>query len=124
MVVRILIPVADDSGLKSRLSEHFGRTPYFSIVELNEKGELVGQETVPNSDEHFGGGGRRADFVLKLKPNVIIVYGMGVRGLSIYQGVKVPVLRANADTVEKVVEAYRKNELEELTEGCHEARNP
>lgn len=122
--MRILIPVADDSGLKSRLSEHFGRTPYFSIVELDEKGEFAGQETVPNTGEHLGGGGKRADFILKLKPNVIIAYGMGPRGLSIYQSVKVPVLRANADTVEKVIEAYRNDELEELTEGCHEARNP
>lgn len=122
--MRILIPVVDDSGLKSRLSEHFGRTPYFCIVELNEKDGLLGQETVPNSGEKFGGGGRRADFILGLKPNVIIVHGMGPRGLSVYQSVKVPVLRANADTVEKVVEAYRNGELEELTEGCYEARNP
>jgi len=30
-------------------------------------------------------------------------------------------LRANADTVKDVVEAYRQDKLEELTEGCHRA---
>lgn len=124
MVVRIVIPVVDESGLNAQLSEHFGRTPFFAVVEIDEKGQVASQKTVPNADEHFGGGGRRADFILKLKPNVIIAYGMGPRGLSIYQGVRVAVLRANANTVRDVIAAYSDNKLEELTEGCHEARNP
>lgn len=124
MVVRIVIPVVDESGLDAQLSGHFGRTPFFAVVELDEKGKVASHKTVPNAGEHFGGGGRRADFILKLKPNVIITYGMGPRGLSIYQGVRVAVLRANANTVRDVIAAYNDNKLEELTEGCHEARNP
>ncbi len=124
MTVRIVIPVSDESGLDAQLSEHFGRTPYFAVVEIDEKGQVVSHKTVANVGEHFGGSGRRADFILQLKPNVIITYGMGPRGLSIYQDVRVAVLRANANTVRQVVEAYNKNALEELTEGCHEARHP
>jgi len=124
MTVRIVIPVIDESGLDAQLSEHFGRTPYFAVVEVDEKGYMVSLKTVANAGEHFGGSGRRADFILQLKPNVIITYGMGPRGLGIYQSVRVAVLRANANTVRQVIEAYNKNELEELTEGCHEARHP
>ncbi|MFP3985611.1 MAG: NifB/NifX family molybdenum-iron cluster-binding protein [Candidatus Bathyarchaeia archaeon] len=124
MTVRIVIPVIDEGGLDAQLSEHFGRAPYFAVVEVDEKGQLVSQKTVANAGEHFGGSGRRADFILQLKPNVIITYGMGPRGLSIYQDVRVAVLRANANTVRQVIDAYNKNELEELTEGCHEARHP
>jgi predicted Fe-Mo cluster-binding NifX family protein len=124
MTVRIVIPVIDEAGLDAQLSEHFGRTPYFAVVEVNEEGQIVSQKTVANVGEHFGGSGRRADFILQLKPNVIITYGMGPRGLSIYQNVRVAVLRANANTVRQVIEAYKNNELEELTEGCHEARHP
>ena len=36
--MRILMPIVEDSGLQSRLAEHFGRTPYFSILEVDEKG--------------------------------------------------------------------------------------
>lgn len=124
MTVRIVIPVIDEGGLDAQLSEHFGRAPYFAVVEVDEKGQLVSKKTVANAGEHFGGSGRRADFILQLKPNVIITYGMGPRGLSIYQDVRVAVLRANANTVRQVIDAYNKNELEELTEGCHEARHP
>lgn len=124
MILRILMPVVEDSGLQSRLAEHFGRTPYFSILEVDEKGVVKGQEVVPNAGEHFGGGGRRADFIMGLKPDVIIVYGMGPRGLQIYQSVNVAVLQAKGETVEKVFQAYRNDELEELTRGCHEAKHP
>lgn len=122
--MRIVIPVIDESGIDSRLSEHFGRAPYFAVVEVDEKGQVVSQKTVANTGEHFGGSGRRADFILQLKPDAIITYGMGPRGLGIYQSVRVAVLRANANTVKQVIEAYNNNELQELTEGCHEARHP
>ena len=124
MGVRIVVPTVDNNGLNAQLAEHFGRTPYFVVVEVDDKGQVVNQKTVANVGEHFGGSGRRADFILQLKPNVIITYGMGPRGLSIYQSAKVAVLRANANTVKQVIDAYNKNELEELTEGCHEARHP
>ncbi len=80
------------------------------------------QKVVPNSGEHFRG--NRAGFILDLKPNVIISYGMGPRGISIYQNERVAVLKANAKTAKDVIAAYNRKELEELTEGCHEARNP
>lgn len=123
MSMRIVIPVVNETGLDGRLSEHFGRAPYFAVVELDENGQVVSQRTVPNVGEHFGGSGQRADGILQLKPNAIITYGMGPRGLSIYQSVRVAVLRANANTVREVIAAYNRNELEELTEGCHQARH-
>ena len=124
MDIRIVIPVSEESGLGARLSEHFGRASYFAVIELDENGRILKHRIVPNIGEHFGGSGRRADFILQLKPNVIIAYGMGPRGLNIFQGSRVAVLRANSNTVGDVIAAYNRNELEELTEGCHQARHP
>ena len=121
---RIVIPVIENSGLESRLSEHFGRAPYFMVVEIDSKGEIVNIEAIPNTSEHFGGFGRPPDKILQLKPTALITYGMGPRALSIFQQARVAVLRANASTVREVIEAFKRNELEELTEGCREARHP
>ena len=121
--VKVVVPVVDEKGMNALLSEHFGRAPFFAVVDINEKGEVVGVTTISNVSEHFGGSGQRADFILQLKPNAIITYGMGPRGLNIYQSVRVAVLRANANTVREVIAAYNKDELEELTEGCHQARH-
>ena len=121
---RIVIPVADNSGLNSRLSEHFGRAPYFMVVEINSKGEILSVEAIPNTSEHFGGFGKPPDRILQLKPTAVVTYGMGPRALNIFQQARVAVLRANVATVREVIEAYKRNELEELTEGCREARHP
>ena len=121
--MRIVVPVVDEKGMNALLSEHFGRAPFFAVVDINEKGEVVGVKTISNVSEHFRGSGQRADFILQLKPNAIITCGMGPRGLNIYQSVRVAVLRANANMVREVIAAYSKDELEELTEGCHQARH-
>ena len=119
---RIVIPAEDGNGLNARLSEHFGRAPYFIIVEL-EDGDISNVQVVPNESEHFGGFGRPPDRILQFRPNAVITYGMGPRALSIFQEARIAVLKANADTVKDVVEAYRQDKLEELTEGCRHARH-
>lgn len=121
MRTRVVVPAVDEGGMNSRLAEHFGRAPYFAVVDMDENGEVVSVRTVRNVGEHFGGGGLTHDRVLELKPNTIICYGMGPRGLSGFQGKGVAVMRANADTVREVVAAYRDDKLPELTEGCHHA---
>ncbi len=121
--VRIVIPVVDENGLNAQISAHFGRAPYFAVIELNAKGAVVTQQTVPNVGEHLGGSGARSVGILQLKPNAVITYGMGPRGLRIFQNANVAVLQANANTVKAVIAAYHRDELRELTEGCHEARH-
>ena len=123
MKARIVVPVLDERGLNARLSEHFGRAPYFAVVDLDENGRISGQRAVPNTSEHFGGTGLPPDRILQLMPNALITYGMGPRALAIFQNARVPVLRANANTVKDVIAAYNSNALEELTEGCHHARH-
>jgi predicted Fe-Mo cluster-binding NifX family protein len=119
---RIVIPAEDGDGLNARLSEHFGRAPYFIIVEL-EDGNISNVQVALNESEHFGGFGRPPDCILQFRPNAVITYGMGPRALSIFQEARIAVLKANADTVKDVVEAYRQGKLEELTEGCRYARH-
>jgi len=122
-MARIIIPVLDESGLDAQLSEHFGRAPYFTVVDVDEKGHVTDQKTIANESEHFGGVGNPSDRILQFKPNALVTYGMGPRALNIFQDAKVAVLRTNANTVKEVITAYNNNELEELTEGCHEARH-
>jgi predicted Fe-Mo cluster-binding NifX family protein len=120
---RIVVPAIDESGLNAQLAEHFGRAPYFAVVELDQNSEVASVKTVPNVGEHFGGGGQTHDRILELQPNAIIVYGMGPRGLIGFQNAGVAVLRATANTVREVIAAYKDDKLQELTEGCHHARH-
>jgi predicted Fe-Mo cluster-binding NifX family protein len=115
---RIVIPSEDQNGLNASLAEHFGRAPYYTVVDFDEKGEVSNVKAVPNVSEHAGGVGVAPDHILELKPTAVIVYDMGFRAIDIFKNAGVAVLRANANTVDKVVAAYKDDKLQELTEGC------
>ncbi len=121
--MRIVVPVLTEGDLNTQLSGHFGRAPYFAVVDLDEDGSVSDQRTIANTSEHFGGVGRPPDRILQLSPSALITYGMGPRALSIFQNARVAVLRTNAKTIRDVITAYNNDELEELTEGCSEARH-
>ena len=105
------------------MSEHFGRAPFFAVFELSDDGRILDHEMVPNESEHFGGVGFPPDRILQLDPDAVVTYGMGPRALSRFQYARVAVLRANSRIVRDVLSAYTRDELQELTEGCHHARH-
>ncbi len=115
---RIVIPSEDQNGLNACLAEHFGRAPYFTIVDIDDNNNISNVNPVLNVSEHRGGVGVAPDHILKLQPNAVIVYDMGMRAIDIFRNANVAVLRANADKVSEVVTAYKENKLKELTEGC------
>jgi predicted Fe-Mo cluster-binding NifX family protein len=120
---RVVVPVEDQRGLDAPLAEHFGRAPYYAVVEFDGNGKVANVKTVPNVGEHAGGTGYSHDRILEYQPKAIIVYGMGPRGLISFQNAGVAVLKANANTVGEVVAAYREDKLQELTEGCEHAHH-
>lgn len=123
MNVRIVIPVSDEKGVDSVLSEHFGRAPFFAIVDLDETGKVIGSGTIANTSEHFGGTGLPPERIIQLRPKALVTYGLGSRALSMFQEAGVAVLRTQANTVNEVIAAYNNNELCELTDGCQHAHN-
>ena len=123
LTTRIVIPTIDESGLDAHLAEHFGRAPYYTVVDLDENSKVLNVKTEANVGEHLGGVGHPHDHLLTLKPNVVIAFGMGPRGLNTLQNSGVTVLKANANTVREVTASFKDGELEELAEGCEHAHH-
>jgi predicted Fe-Mo cluster-binding NifX family protein len=121
--VRLVVPSSEEKGLDSRLSQHFGRAPFYVVVDLDEKGNIISDSSIPNTSEHFGGVGVPPDRIIQLKPNALVTYGLGSKALAMFQTAGVAVLRTEANTVREVVSAYNNNELQELTEGCQHAQH-
>lgn len=116
MKKRIVFPAEESRGLDSKLSEHFGRAPFFIAVELDEDGSISEVVEKANRSEHFGGSGRPVDFVLQLKPDVVVTYEIGPGALSTLRSAGVLVLRAAGSTVREAIEAYKQGSLREVTE--------
>ncbi len=50
-VIKIAVPLANNEGLNSKISEHFGETPFFAILEMQEENnilELKSYNVLPN----------------------------------------------------------------------------
>jgi predicted Fe-Mo cluster-binding NifX family protein len=118
---RILIPSHDMEG--TEVADHFGRAPFFAVIDLDENGTTIGMEVHPNIGEHSGGRGHAHNNVLQYQPRAVIVQGMGPRGIVSFQSQNIAVLRANSMYISEIVQAYHRNELEELTEGCADAHH-
>ncbi len=121
MTSKVLIPTDDSEG--KVVAAHFGRAQYFTVFDLNDDGSVSAKTVHANTSEHAGGRGHAHDNVLIYQPSVIIVSGMGPRGIRNFESQNVAVLRANSHSVDDVVASFVKQELEELTEGCAEAHH-
>jgi predicted Fe-Mo cluster-binding NifX family protein len=122
MPTRIIIPVEDESGLEAHLAEHFGRAPYFAVVDF-ENAKVTAIKTEQNRGEHLGGTGHPHENILALKPNVIVAHGMGPGGLASFHKAGVIVLKADANSVKETVDSFKQGKLTELTGGCEHAHH-
>jgi predicted Fe-Mo cluster-binding NifX family protein len=123
MKTRIVIPVENQDALEAPIAEHFGRAPFFVVVDLDEKGKVASVKTEANTGEHQGGTGHPHENLLALKPNVILACGMGPGGLASFQNAGVNVLKATAKTVQEAVTQFKAGKLEKLTGGCEHAHH-
>jgi predicted Fe-Mo cluster-binding NifX family protein len=118
---RIVIPVENQAGLEAKVAQHFGRAPYYAVVELDESGQIAKIETQANTGEHMGGTGHPHENLLALKPDVIIAYGMGPGGLLSFKSSGATVLKATGNTVKEAIESLKEGKLIELAGGCEHA---
>ena len=109
MKQRLLIPTQDAEG--TSLAGHFGRAPFFTIIDLDENDQVISKKVHPNTSEHSGGRGHAHDNVLRLQPTVMIVNGMGPRGLRSFENQNIPVLKANSAFIDELVSSFTKREL-------------
>jgi len=118
--MKIVVPVADEKG--DKLSEHFGRAPYFAVFEVSTAG-IQEEGIYPNKSDHFGGTGHPPEQIIGLGAEVVISMGMGQRAIAQFQDANVAVLKAETDEMLEALRSYQKGELTELTEGCLHAHN-
>ena len=124
MTKKIMLPVEDEAGISSRVASHFGRAPYFALVELDEKQKTSRVKIEPNKSEHMGGApGHSHESFLALKPDVVVAFSMGPGALSTFQNAGITVLKATSNTVEDNIESFKEGKLTELVGGCEHAHH-
>jgi predicted Fe-Mo cluster-binding NifX family protein len=121
MTQRTFIAVAaeDNRGLQGQVSMHFGRCPYFTVVEVLD-GAIQGARAVENP--HYGNHqpGAVPQFIHSLGANVILAGGMGPRAVQMFHGFGIDVATGAIGRVDKVLGAYLSGELSGIVPCQHD----
>jgi len=122
-MVRLVIPIESFDIQRSVISEHFERAPEFVMIDLSHEGRVISITPERNVGEHLGGCGGLETVVTSLKPDALVVKGMGPRDLAAFQSNGIVVFASPVNNVGEAVEAYLAGRLSCLTEPCKDARH-
>ncbi len=113
-IVNICIPVTADRGLESPVSGHFGSAPMFMLVDVKTRKAhaLTNTRAV-----HEHGACRPLDALAGSEIDALVVGGIGAGALMKVQAAGIRVFRASAATVGGCLDAFVKNEAEEIGPG-------
>jgi len=108
--MRIAISAETNNALDSVVAEHFGRCPYFALVDL-EGTEARAVEVVANP--YFDGHqpGQVPAFIYSQKANVMLSGGMGGRAIQFFEQYGIQVATGASGTVRAALERYLGGEL-------------
>jgi len=79
-----LIPLQENSGITSRISFHFGRSPYYAIITHDESADKIELEIRSFSSIAHGEVCGAGDLVEKSGVDAVIVKGIGPRAIHGY----------------------------------------
>jgi len=102
---KIAFSCEDNKGLQSEMSMHFGRCPYYTMVEV-DAGEVKNIEVVENPYYNNHVPGVVPGFIKDQNADVMVAGGMGPRAIQMFQGFGIEVATGVAGKVENVLKAY------------------
>ena len=108
--MRIAVSSDNDMGLESSVSAHFGRCPFFTVVEVDD-GKTISVESVSNPHFNNHTPGQVPAFVDSLRANVIIAGGMGRRAVSLFLQFGIDSVTGASGSVDRSVKLFLSGNL-------------
>jgi len=112
-----IVVTSDGESLESGVSQHFGRCPYFIVAEAEGK-EMKSHEAVENPYYENHVPFAVPEFILGLKPDVLITGGIGPRALQVFEGKKVEVIHGFSGKNGEAVRLYLEGKIDNDLNPC------
>ena len=109
-MTRIAVSAEDARGLDSVVSPHFGRCPYFVLVDVDGR-DVKAVSAVENPFYGNHQPGQVPAFIHSQNANVMLAGGMGARAIQFFQQLGVEAATGAAGTVQMALERYLGGEL-------------
>jgi predicted Fe-Mo cluster-binding NifX family protein len=117
--MRIAVSSESNQGLESVVSHHFGRCPYYVLVDLVGR-EVKAVETVENPFYGQHQPGQVPGFINEQGADVILTGGMGRRAIAFFQQFNIEPVTGAQGNVAQALEQYFGGELGGA-EPCHDS---
>ena len=108
--MRIAISADSDRGLESVVSPHFGRCPYFVLVDLEGR-EVKEVQNIANPFYGNHRPGQVPGFIHQQGANVMLTGGMGSRAIAFFQQYGIEAVTGAYGTIRTALEQYLSGEL-------------
>ena len=109
--MRIAISAESNEGLESLVAHHFGRCPYFVLVDVNGC-EVKAVEVVDNPYVKSHQPGQVPGFINSHNTDVMLSGGMGGRAIQFFQQFGIKTATGAVGTARMALESYLGGELE------------
>ncbi len=103
--MRIAISADDGNGLDSVVSPHFGRCPYFVLVDVEGR-EVKAVQVITNPYYGHHQPGEVPGFIHDQQADVMLTGGMGGRAIAFFQQFGIQAATGAAGTVRHTLEQY------------------
>jgi predicted Fe-Mo cluster-binding NifX family protein len=110
MNIRIAISANDNNGIESAVSEHFGRCPYFIIVEVEENA-IQSVQAIDNPYYANHTPGQVPEFIHRQGADVMLTGGMGHRAVGFFEQYGINVATGATGAVRQAVQDYLAGKL-------------
>lgn len=104
----IAVPTENEGGLDSYVAHHFGRAPYFTLIEV-EDGEVKDVRVLEAPATHEPG--ELPALLRRNNVEIILAYGMGDRAAAFFESYGIKVLTGVEGKVREVVKAFIEDRL-------------
>jgi len=119
--MRVCIPTTGIKGLDEEVSDHFGRAPTFTIVDI-ETGEV---KVVENRSEHMGGFGKPPEHLASENVQAMLCSGMGPRAIDMFAQYGIRVFMGARGTVRDTLALWKSGSMVSASDevACKEHRH-
>ncbi|MEN4017960.1 MAG: NifB/NifX family molybdenum-iron cluster-binding protein [Methanobacterium sp.] len=100
-ITLICIPTLNEGGLLSDISMHFGKTPYFTFIKL-EDGGIKSIDVIESFGKHNGGSKTPAEIILSSGANVLICGNLGSKAVSMLRDREIEVFSGASGKVKNM----------------------
>ena len=109
--MKVCIPSMGNKGLEELIGEHFGRVPFYTVIDL-ETDEVT---IVPNTSHHMDGRGYPPEIMAKHQVNAMICTGLGRRAIGMFEDFGIEVYIGATGRVRDAVRAFKEGRLKKAS---------